>query len=96
MEPEARKKEIAWIWSLEVTSLDLMIDYQQMEQVLINIIKNAIEAVDVKGEIEIKASSNPQRVSISNTGPDIPMDVVEQIFSPFFSTKKNGQGINFP
>ena len=93
MEPEARKKEIAWIWSLEVTSLDLMIDYQQMEQVLINVMKNAIEAVDFKGEIEIKASSNPKYVSISNTGSDIPKDALEQIFSPFFSTKKNGQGI---
>jgi len=93
MEPEARKKEIAWIWSLEVTSLDLMIDYQQMEQALINIMKNAIEAAEFKGEIEIKASSNPKYVSISNTGPDIPKDVAEQIFSPFFSTKKNGQGI---
>jgi len=93
MEPEARKKEIEWIWLLEETSLDTVIDYQQMEQVLINIMKNAIEAVDVKGEIEIKASSNPKYVSISNTGPGISKEIAEQIFSPFFSTKKNGQGI---
>ena len=70
-------------------------DYQQMEQVFIKVIKNALEAVNPKGKIRIKSLVNQKAISISNTGAGIPKEVSGQLFSPFFSTKKNGQGIGF-
>lgn len=93
MEPEARKKELSWLWELEGPALEVFADYQQMEQVFINILKNAIEAVNHAGRIRIQAFSTAQTISIGNTGPGISNEVSRKLFSPFFSTTKNGQGI---
>lgn len=93
MEPEARKKELNWLWELDSLTFEIFADYQQLEQVFINILKNAIEAVDSSGTIRIRTSSTDHIVSISNTGSGISNEVSRQLFSPFFSTRKNGQGI---
>jgi len=91
MEPESRKKKLNWQWEAGQDQLIVQADCQQIEQVLINIVKNAIEAAPAKGiiKIVIKADS----LSVLNTGPAIPKEISQQLFSPFFSTKKNGQGI---
>ena len=68
-------------------------DVQLMEQVLINIIKNAIEAIDRKGTITIISHSFPAQLIIRDTGKGIPPELEEYLFSPFYSTKKDGQGI---
>ncbi|WP_448636485.1 ATP-binding protein [Pedobacter panaciterrae] len=49
--------------------------------------------MDYSGTIRIKTASPDQMISISNTGPGIPNEVSRRLFSPFFSTTKNGQGI---
>ena len=64
-----------------------------MEQVLINIIKNAIEAIGEKGTISFITDINTRQLTIVDTGKGIEDKVAEQLFSPFFSTKKDGQGI---
>jgi signal transduction histidine kinase len=64
-----------------------------MEQALINIIKNAIEAIDQEGTIVISTSHNPKKISITDSGKGITKENSENLFSPFFSTKKDGQGI---
>ena len=72
------------------------IDVSQMEEVFTNIILNAAEVMDGKGEIEIETSlsadGNRAIVSISDTGPGIPPESLEQIFDPFFSSKRSGHG----
>lgn len=92
------------------TSADLMLiaDRAQLEQVLINLIKNAIEAVrddqenatdDVprrqpRIEVEIKKQKNDYvRITVTDNGPGIAPDVQERIFIPFFTTKPQGSGI---
>jgi nitrogen fixation/metabolism regulation signal transduction histidine kinase len=79
----------------EHTGSGLMIvaDVQQMEQVLINIIKNALEAIDEKGTIAILTYSYPKQLIIRDSGKGISPGVAEHLFSPFFSTKKDGQGV---
>ncbi len=69
-----------------------------LEQVLINILKNAIEAVREvdQPKIAILADKTPQgkvTLQIIDNGPGIPQEVVDQIFVPFFTTKQNGSGI---
>ncbi|WP_207429768.1 PAS domain-containing sensor histidine kinase [Pedobacter sp. SYSU D00535] len=91
MEPEASKKELEWQWETQLDQVLRLADGQQLEQVFINILKNAIEASPIKGLIRISAAEDS--VSVSNTGPGIPPEISSQLFSPFFSTKKNGQGI---
>ncbi|NQX38706.1 PAS domain S-box-containing protein [Pedobacter steynii] len=93
MEPEARKKEVNWQWETDAASFETFADAQQLEQVFINILKNAIEAVNPSGTIRIQTCSSTKSISIANTGSPITNEVSQQLFSPFFSTKKNGQGI---
>ena len=66
---------------------------QQMEQVLINIVKNAIESIEEKGTITFETNPQKRSLTITDTGKGIPSHIAENLFSPFFSTKKDGQGI---
>ncbi|MEQ8924526.1 MAG: ATP-binding protein [Fulvivirga sp.] len=72
-------------------------DNELMEQVLINLIKNAIEAVENSTEPTINVSANQKHnhteIIISDNGSGIPKDQLDKIFVPFFTTKKKGSGI---
>jgi len=67
------------------------IDRQQLELVFVNIIKNAIEAIEEKGVIQISTTSTS--VLIRDNGVGIPTEKAEQLFTPFYSDKVQGQGI---
>ena len=68
-------------------------DTSLFEQVLINIIKNATESIDANGKIFIRTSASPLMLEIGDTGKGISKEVETKLFTPFFSTKPNGQGI---
>lgn len=68
-----------------------LIDAEQMEQVLINVIKNAIDACEVGQQVEIIDTS--AYLLIRDNGQPIPDDVAPNLFNPFYSTKPEGQGI---
>ena len=70
-----------------------------MEQVLVNILKNAVESISSapptvtsKGCILISTAA-PACIEVSDNGPGIAAEVANKLFTPFFSTKPNGQGI---
>lgn len=69
------------------------VDTSLFEQVIINIIKNATESIDTNGEIIIRTSASPVMLEIGDTGAGISKEVESKLFTPFFSTKPNGQGI---
>ena len=66
----------------------------ELNQVWTNIIDNAIDAMDGKGEIRIRTYQEDHSVvvEITDTGPGIPEDIQSRIFEPFFTTKAPGQG----
>ena len=69
-------------------------DSVQMEQAIINILKNAIEAsINTKGEIIIFTSCAPSTLIIRDHGCGIPEELRSKVFKPFFTTKPGGQGI---
>lgn len=68
-------------------------DAQLMEQALINIVKNGIEAIEGTGIVQLIADPATRSITISDTGRGIPPEVGEHVFSPFYSTKRDGQGI---
>ncbi|NDV60249.1 PAS domain-containing sensor histidine kinase [Bacteroides sp. 519] len=71
---------------------EVYLDHSLFEQVLVNIIKNAAESIESNGEIIIRTAS-PASIEIIDNGKGISKDTEEKIFTPFFSTKPNGQGI---
>ncbi len=94
MSAECEKYNISLKWELVKEQFWVKIDVQQMEQVLLNIIKNSIEAIKSDGQIIIKTTNKPNpSLSIFDSGNGIPKDIGQKLFTPFFSTKQNGQGI---
>lgn len=71
----------------------LFFDENQLEQVLINVVKNAAESIENSGMITLITTENPPQLIIRDTGKGISESVKEKLFSPFFSNKKEGQGI---
>ena len=91
MEMRALEKQVAFEYDLTETPWYINADEQQMEQAIINILKNAIEAIDDRGVVGISCKEN--ELIISDSGKGINDENAIQLFSPFFSTKKDGQGI---
>lgn len=71
----------------------VMLDNALFEQVLVNIIKNAAESIGRDGVIYIRTQVSPVCLEIADTGVGIDKTTEPKLFSPFFSTKPNGQGI---
>jgi nitrogen fixation/metabolism regulation signal transduction histidine kinase len=98
LDEDIKNKNIRFNSNINPYSLELTIDQEQIEQVLLNLIKNAVHAVaecdnphielksflDVRGRIAIQLTDN---------GAGILKDVIDKIFIPFFTTKSNGSGI---
>lgn len=93
MEMKAGEKEISFEYHLEEGPFYIYADQEQMEQVLINVVKNALEAIEYKGRIEFITRIREKQLIIADSGKGISSEAASQLFSPFFSTKKNGQGI---
>jgi nitrogen fixation/metabolism regulation signal transduction histidine kinase len=85
------------IASVYPEDIAIVADYAQVEQVLINLIKNAGEALSNKknGTIHLKAfyGDDGTLIQVEDNGIGISGDIIEDIFVPFYTTKENGSGI---
>ena len=93
METVCQNRNIQIIMELDEVSPVVRLDSSLFEQVLVNIIKNAAESIERDGKIYIRTSRNPVCLEIADTGKGIDKETEKKLFSPFFSTKPNGQGI---
>jgi two-component system nitrogen regulation sensor histidine kinase NtrY len=94
--PAAARRAIRWKWDVQADPIVVTIDRSQIEQALVNVLKNAMEAIGSDGAITIRliAPVNARGgVVIEDTGPGIPDEARANLFTPFFSTKETGQGI---
>lgn len=98
MQPTLTQKGIDLQIILKEPNVSFQADVNLMEQVLINLLVNAIEAVKEKDnpQITLAASTNAAQkvvLKIADNGSGMPEEVMDKIFIPFFSTKKQGSGI---
>jgi two-component system, NtrC family, nitrogen regulation sensor histidine kinase NtrY len=98
MDEEVRTKKIKLRSSVEPDNLELSADEQLLEQVLINMLKNAIHALEGRPNPEIQMRSFINKrgrvtIQVSDNGHGILQEVLDKIFIPFFTTKPKGSGI---
>jgi histidine kinase len=101
---QLKVRGIEVVWNLQENLPMIMADPDRLEQVFINLLINARDAVDEKGQsrdrpqgekkiiVKTKSAGQDIVVEIRDTGPGIPDEIIDRIFEPFFTTKKVGQG----
>jgi len=98
MRPSLEKKNIELEIILRDPTLGIEADHNLIEQVMINLLVNAVEAVKEREHPRITlsaeiTSNNKTLVKVSDNGMGMPPELQDKIFIPFFSTRKNGSGI---
>lgn len=98
MQPSIEAKDINIDFEISSPRLELDIDVHLIEQVLINLILNAVDACkdSDKGKIKVTAATNPNRnivIKVLDNGSGIAPEILENIFVPFFTSKATGSGI---
>ncbi|MBJ7879852.1 sensor histidine kinase [Gelidibacter salicanalis] len=98
LKPSLEDKNVTLIFELNDPILTFEIDAYLIEQVLINLILNAIDATNMVANPKIFVSANIShkgtgQIKVTDNGSGIPEEIMDSIFVPFFSTKKTGSGI---
>lgn len=105
-EERARQSEIRFHNQLDPNLPLLAVDPHQIEQVIVNIVINAMDALPTGGDItfmsrllkntDASKGSRQFRLTIQDNGTGIPADQLNNVFDPFFSTKEDGTGLGLP
>lgn len=98
LNPQLKEEEVELLTTVEPPNLRMQADGQLMEQVLINLVLNAAYAVRESGQPRIQlhahqTDSGRVLMEVTDNGRGIPAEVLDSIFIPFFTTRKNGTGI---
>jgi len=94
MSKQAQIRNVDLVLNLETNLPKALIDPLELEQVIVNLINNALDAIKRGGKIEIKAQRQGDYIhlAVCDSGPGMPPGVQERIFEPFFTTKPVGRG----
>jgi PAS domain S-box-containing protein len=93
---ELQSRDIALHYRLAQSLPDICIDSIQIEQVILNLIQNAVEAIEKHGTLTISSqltADNQVKVGIADSGIGLAEEIFDNLFVPFFSTKENGLGV---
>ena len=95
LQPELENRGLEIVTRLGKQLPEIPMDPGQIKQVLVNLVKNAMQAMSRGGRLTVQtgAGSEAAWVSISDTGPGIPEEKLNRIFDPYFTTKKKGSGL---
>ncbi len=95
LETEAKKRGVDIVEDLDSRLPPVSADANQMKQVLLNLMKNALEAMDGGGRLVLKSGAEEGHVwfSVTDTGVGMTPEVLGRIFNPFFTTKAKGTGL---
>jgi two-component system NtrC family sensor kinase len=94
LEKEAKHNNIAVNLKLDPQLPTTMTEGHRLQQILLNLIDNALDAVGHDGQVEIITSHKGQDISVQivDNGPGIPPEIMKRIWDPFFTTKEQGKG----
>jgi two-component system nitrogen regulation sensor histidine kinase NtrY len=95
LKAQSTAQGVAWHWQLTHEG-PLMVDAdsQQLTQALLNVAKNALEAIGpAGGSVWVRTTALPPTLAIENDGAPLTPEISQRLFTPFFSTKSSGQGI---
>jgi signal transduction histidine kinase len=94
-QPQLDERHITWTSHCAADLPPVSVDRQQFEHVLINIFKNAMEAIGRDGGIEVRAQREAGRVllQVIDDGEGLEDKRHEELFTPFYSSKASGQGL---
>jgi PAS domain S-box-containing protein len=92
---EARKRDVKLEFHADQDIVQIECDENRLKQVFLNFIKNGIEAMPDGGDLRVKTEiqDGDVLISIQDTGVGIPPDTLKKIGEPFYTTKKNGNGL---
>ena len=92
---QARRQRIELVQRIERPVPVILVDPEQVKQVLINLLINAIQAQSDGGKIVVSGKSDQGEwvASVQDTGPGIPPEKMDRVFDPFFTTKREGTGL---
>jgi len=97
MQPFATAKSVKLVVGQTSSKITINVDLKLVEQALINLVTNSIHALDnIENpliEIDYRLQQNKLYIDVSDNGKGIDADLIEKIFVPFFTTRKNGSGI---
>lgn len=95
LQPILAEKGLQLALALDPSLPQFPFDPDHIRQVILNLLKNGIEAMGAGGELKVVSHTGPHTVQviIADTGPGIPPDITANIFQPFFSTKPRGSGL---
>jgi signal transduction histidine kinase len=95
-DPDRLSKDINFTKDFDSDIKEINADPAQLQQVLLNLVLNAADAIKKQGTINIKTTKNSDKsveIEISDTGPGIDQESIDMVFNPFFTTKSGGTGL---
>ncbi len=95
LSPILEQRRIECRWQMEVPLGRQALDKNQIEQVLLNVLKNGYEAIGEEGVIELRSAGDGQglTLAIEDSGPGLSAEAQSNLFRPFYTSKANGRGI---
>jgi len=93
---DPRHRDIELALAIEDGLPNVLVEKVQIQQILLNLLRNAFEATEGRGKVRVtaeRAGDGMIRIGVADDGPGLAPEVAERLFQPFVTTKQNGMGV---